>query len=105
MDDADDEKYHELMKYSNPYKVLKNLEKYLGYKVRVFLSTRKSKKYMIKKQDDTWVHFGQMGYEDYTYHCDDVRRIHYIQRASNIKGDWERDKYSPNNLSIHGLWM
>lgn len=102
--DDDDEKYQQLMKYSNPYKVLKNLEKYLGYKVRVFLSTRKNKKYMIERPDGKYIHFGQMGYSDFTRHKDDVRRIHYLQRAENIKGDWKNDKYSPNNLSIHGLW-
>jgi hypothetical protein len=102
--DADDEKYHELMKYSNPNRVLKNLEKYLDKPVHLFLSTRKNKKYMIKKPDDTWVHFGQMGYQDYTRHRDDVRRIHYLQRAENIHGNWKHDKYSPNNLSIYGLW-
>jgi hypothetical protein len=97
------DKYNELLKYSNPQRVLKRLHKYLPG-VELYVSTRKGKKYMIKKTDETWVHFGQMGYEDFTRHKDDLRRLHYLQRAANIKGDWEKDKYSPNNLSIHLLW-
>jgi hypothetical protein len=45
-----------------------------------------------------------MGYEDYTIHQDDKRRDSYLSRATNIKGNWRDNKYSPNNLSIHILW-
>ena len=59
---------------------------------------------MVQDPDNKWVHFGQMGYEDYTKHKDDDRRKNYLNRSSNIKGQWKSNKYSPNNLSIHLLW-
>lgn len=59
---------------------------------------------MIQDPDNKWIHFGQMGYEDYTKHKDDDRRKNYLKRSSNIKGQWKSNKYSPNNLSIHLLW-
>jgi len=34
----------------------------------------------------------------------DARRKNYLARASNIKGDWKNDKFSPNNLAIKILW-
>lgn len=68
------------------------------------MSTRKDKKYMIQDPNNKWVHFGQMGYEDYTKHRDDNRRMNYLNRASKIKGRWKTNKYSPNNLAIHLLW-
>lgn len=59
---------------------------------------------MVQNPDNKWIHFGQMGYEDYTKHKDDDRRKNYLNRSSNIKGQWKANKYSPNNLSIHLLW-
>ena len=97
------DKYEELLKYSNPQKVLKRLSKYLPGN-RLYVSTKKGKKYMLQNPDGKWIHFGQMGYSDFTRHKDEVRRINYIQRATNIQGDWKDDRYSPNNLSIHLLW-
>ena len=51
------------------------------------------------------VHFGQIGYEDYTKHNDLNRRNAYLARATRIKGNWKDDPYSPNSLSINLLWM
>jgi len=45
-----------------------------------------------------------MGYEDYTKHKDETRRLNYLLRASNIKGNWINNPYSPNFLSINLLW-
>jgi hypothetical protein len=98
-----DTKYYELLKYSNPEIVNHRLQKYLPGS-KLYMSTRKGKKYMIHKPDGTWSHFGQMRYQDYTKHKDQIRRVHYLQRATNIHGSWENDPYSPNNLSIHLLW-
>jgi len=90
--------------YSDPKRVMQNAKEYFGKEITLYPSTRKDKKYMIKKPDGKWVHFGQMGAEDYTYHLDKFRRQNYINRASNIRGNWRDDPYSPNNLSIHLLW-
>jgi hypothetical protein len=93
-----------IWKYSNPLEVKKKAQAYLGKSVSIFLSTRKDKKYMIQKPNGIWVHFGQMGYEDYTKHQDNNRRKSYLLRTENIKGKWKDDKYSPNNLSRNILW-
>lgn len=94
----------EIFKWSNPAEVLKKAEKYLGKDVVLAISTRKDKKYMVKNPAGKWVHFGQMGYEDYTKHKNKQQRMNYLNRATNIRGKWKDDKYSPNNLSINILW-
>ena len=61
-------------------------------------------------------HFGHPDYSDYIIWswlehkgevpkgtADERRRL-YRARATNIKGDWKKDKYSPNNLAINILW-
>ena len=60
------------------------------------------KKYKVIVDGKT-VHFGST-MEDYTKHKDETRRKSYLARAKGIKGDWKRNKYSANNLSIHILW-
>ena len=77
----------------------KKAERYLGNDVKLKPSIRETKKYMIETPDGRTVHFGQMGYQDYTKHKDA-----YLKRSSNIKGEWRKDKYSPNNLAINILW-
>jgi len=84
--------------------VLQNARDYLGADVVIKPSTRKYKKYMVLKPDGKWSHFGDNRYEDYTQHRDTKRRSLYLKRATNIKGNWKDDKYSPNNLSINLLW-
>ena len=34
----------------------------------------------------------------------ETKRKAYRARATNIRGDWKKDKYSPNNLAIKLLW-
>ena len=101
-----DDKYTELLKYSNHERVRKNLDKYLGTDIPLYISTRINKKYMIQRPDGKFIHFGQFDppMEDYTKHQNDIRRIRYLNRATNIKGKWRDDPYSSNNLSIHLLW-
>jgi hypothetical protein len=95
----------DIMLYSNPNEVLQNARVYLGKTVDIKFSTRNDKKYMVKNPyDGKWIHFGQMGYEDYTKHRDIKRRERYLSRAKKIKGNWRNDPYSPNNLSINILW-
>jgi hypothetical protein len=100
-----DEKFITLKKYSNYLKVFQNAKKYYGDDVLINISSRKDKKYQIYNPiKNKWIHFGQMGYEDFTYHNDNSRRENYLKRAMNIRGDWRNDPYSPNNLSIALLW-
>jgi len=98
-------KENEIYEYSNPQEVLKKAKKYLGKDVKIHLSSKEDKKYMIYNPiKEKWIHFGQMGYEDYTKHKNDKRRENYLKRAGNMRGNWRDNKYSPNNLSIHILW-
>lgn len=91
-------------KYSNFTTAQKRLNKYMGEPTKLYLSDRKDKKYYIITPDNKKVHFGQMGYEDFTKHKDEARRQRYLNRATKIKGSWKEDKYSPNNLAINVLW-
>ena len=59
---------------------------------------------MVKDPDGKMVHFGGLPYEDYTKHRNKIRQRAYLNRASNIKGDWYKNKYSPNSLAINILW-
>ena len=59
---------------------------------------------MVRRPDGIWVHFGEMGYEDYTKHKDEKRRKRYLKRSAGIKGKWKENPYSPNNLSRSLLW-
>ena len=89
---------------SNPSKVVSIKNNYLGKNVEIFISDRKDKKYMVLTPEGKKVHFGNINYEDFTRHNNDSRRENYLKRASNIKGNWKADKYSPNNLSLKIIW-
>jgi len=62
------------------------------------------------------VPFGHFDYNDYILYKigeamgqykpeePEKKRAQYLARATNIPGDWKKDKISPNNLAIHILW-
>lgn len=56
------------------------------------------------------VKFGSITNNDYIIYKQhfptiaDVKRKQYLARATKIKGDWKKDKYSPNSLAINILW-
>lgn len=97
----------DLKKYSNFQKV--NSLSMKKYGRPVFMSTRKQKKIylltitifsgncMIRNDDNKMIHFGQLGYKDFTKHKDEKRRERYLKRTENIKGNWKENKFSPNN--------
>lgn len=91
-----------ILEYSNPDKAYKMAKKYFGENVIMDYSTKKDKKYMILNPDNCkWVHFGQMGFEDYTEHNDKERRKDFLNR--NYK--WANaDKYTPAFMAYHILW-
>ena len=95
----------DILDYSNPTKVFKKAKQYLGSDVEIELSNDPKKKYMVyDPHKQKWVHFGQMGYEDFTKHNDPIRRHNYLTRTAFMRGDWKNNKYSPNNLSRNLLW-
>jgi hypothetical protein len=100
----DPNKKTEILKFSDPKKAIKNAIQYLKDNIVFGLSTKKTKKYMVQRPDGKWIHFGEMGYEDFTKHQDDVRRQNYLKRTANMKGNWKDDKYSANNLARNILW-
>lgn len=95
---------HVVDNFSDPSEAQRKAKKYLGKNAQLFLSSRKNKKYMVITPDDKLVHFGAIGYEDFTKHKDKERRDAYLRRATKIKGNWKNNKYSPNNLAINILW-
>ena len=102
---SNQDKIKELSKYSDFQRAQRKARQYLGNDVVLLISPTKDKKYRIYDPiKNKWVDFGQMSYEDFTKHQDEARRQRYLKRATQIKGDWRNNKYSPNNLSIHILW-
>jgi hypothetical protein len=98
-------KIEELLKYSDPHLAQEKAYKYLGKTADLFVSDKKDKKYMIYDPNlNKWISFGQMQYEDFTKHNDKKRQERYLKRATNMKGNWKDNPYSPNNLAIHILW-
>jgi hypothetical protein len=98
-------KVDEIWKWSNPKKVAEMAKKYLGEQAVIFRSTKPKKKYMIQDPNtNKMVHFGEIGYEDFTKHQDKDRRKNYLTRTANMKGNWKDNKYSANNLSRNILW-
>jgi hypothetical protein len=71
---------------------------------RILAPTQKGKKLSYLTPDNRRVNFGSSEYESYDKHKDETRKDKYLKRATNIKGDWKKDKYSPNNLAIKLLW-
>jgi len=100
------EKIKELLKVSNPKRVIENAKRYFNNPdVKLYLSTRKNSKYAIYDPiNQKLVHFGNINYSDFTQHQNEERRQNYLRRASNIKGNWRDNPYSPNNLAINLLW-
>ncbi len=95
----------EIYKWSDPKQAQKMAIKYLGKYAILYKSEKPSKKYKIlDPENDKWVHFGQMGYEDFTKHQDEERRKRYLTRTANMRGNWKENPYSANNLSRNILW-
>jgi len=91
--------------YSDSKKVYINSIKYFGKYEPIYYSTHLNKKYMIyDKNNNKYVHFGQIPYKDFTKTNNEDKKNNYLKRATNIKGNWKNNKYSPNNLSINLLW-
>ena len=65
---------------------------------KLYNSTRKDKKFMVITPTNKKVHFGAVGYEDYTIHHDDQRKERYIARHQHNE-DWDI-----NGADTAGFW-
>lgn len=106
MIDKNHPRYNLVIGVSDPSKVIKNADKYLGkknYELRI--SNAKNYKYTIIRSDNgRKIEFGGAGYYDYTKTNDETKRDNYLRRSEKIKGNWRNDKWSRNWLSRNLLW-
>jgi len=93
-----------LEQFSDYEEAQRKTNKYFGKPTKLYVSDKPTKKYYILDNNGKKVYFGANGMEDFTKHKDKKRREAYLRRATNIKGNWKQNKYSPNNLSINILW-
>lgn len=98
-----EQKAKHLLEYSNPIQVSKNATKMLGKDVEVYISSRKTKKYMVQSPDGKWIHFGAMGYKDGT--LNDADKENRIKRFKSRNFRWYNStKWTPAYLAAHLLW-
>jgi len=76
---------NEICEVSNPELMLKQLKKYYGDDVDLYLSSSKNKKYMVFDEDGKKVHFGSILFQDYTKHKDKKRRDNFRTRNKKWK--------------------
>ena len=86
---------------SNPEIVLKQLKKYYGDDIDLYLSSSKHKKYMVFDEQGKKIHFGSILYQDYTKHKNKQRRDSFRNRNKKWK---DADKFTPAHLSYYLLW-
>lgn len=71
-------------------------------------SDRKNKKFKVLTPMGKIIHFGEVGYQDFTQHKDKSRQISYCRRSSGIRdkqGKLTKDnKESANYYSRKHLW-
>jgi|TARA_B110000285_G_scaffold22754_1_gene21973 hypothetical protein len=87
---------------SNPSKVFQNARKIYGNNVKIDISDRKNKKYMIfDPHKKKYIHFGDIKYSDFTKTQDDEKRR--LFRLRNHK--WQDSPmYSASHMSYWILW-
>lgn len=78
---------------------------------RIYKSWRRNKKLVVRVvrgSRDELVHFGQVGYSDFTMHGDRDRRKRYLARSGGIRDKHGRltkdDVFSANYWSRRVLW-
>jgi DNA adenine methylase len=97
-------------------KKAKELAEYNGYDASKVMFCNTGKNKLMFDSPDGLVHFGNPQYPDYIIYSfmesknqvekgtADKRRELYRARATNIKGNWRDNRFSPNNLAIKILW-
>jgi hypothetical protein len=96
----EEDKLNEIEQYSNIDIVRRNARRLNLNKV--YPSTRKNKKYMIRNPySNKFIHFGLLGYSDYTKHLDIFRRDNFRKRNKEWK---DAEIYTPSFLSYYLTW-
>ncbi len=86
--------YHRLYKDH-----IKRIKQLTGVDSEIYLSSRKNKKYMVFNGVNM-SHFGDIRYESYDKHQDEIRRQKYLKRFNKH----HNSPYSPYQLSLFLLW-
>jgi len=92
-------KFNQLLLVSDPKEVNRRAKEI--YDKPVYISNRKNKKYMIENDDGKFISFGDIRWEDGTFHKDAFRIKNFKQRNRRWANAYE---YSPAYLSYHLLW-
>ena len=83
------------------------IAKKLGISEKIHISTRKSKKFMVR-YNGKLIHFGDTGYQDFLDHKNPVRRDSYLKRARGIRDGngklTHKNKNKANFWAINILW-
>jgi DNA adenine methylase len=110
------EKFHKQLKEKNIthnqyMKAVSKAAKKNGYDPsKLEMSDDGDHKLIYTTPEGNEVPFGKVDYNDFIIYTlskntnADRYRKAYLARATQIKGDWKSDKYSPNNLAINILW-
>jgi hypothetical protein len=87
-----------------------------GYDPKAIEFSDKTKYKLMYVLENKNIYFGNSEYKDFIIYktledkglidvgVSKKRRENYLKRATNIKGKWQDNKYSKNNLSIYILW-
>ena len=86
--------YHRLYKDQ-----IKRIKQLTGADSEIYPSSHKHKKYMVFNGVNM-SHFGDIRYEDYTKHQNEIRRQKYLKRFNKH----HKSPYSPYQLSLLLLW-
>jgi len=99
------------------FNIVKRVAEKAGYNPDDIRKASGDKKLTIKTPDGREVSFGAAGAGDYIIYSlleregkvpagtAEKHRTAYLARAKKNKGNWEKDKFSPNNLAIRILWV
>jgi len=95
-------KYYTLTGFSNPEKALMRANQIFGDDVKLYISNRKNKNYMLlNPETNKYIHFGYLFNEDNTYN-DDFKKLYTFKKRNQRFKD--REPYSSAYLSYHILW-
>jgi hypothetical protein len=97
------EKYNILLTKSNPDMVHQKFVEYgLDRFATIGMSLNKNKKYVVQlKSNGKKIHFGDIRYQDYTFHLDEIRRDNF--RSRNHKWS-DAEVFTPMWCSYYLLW-